>query len=134
MSSPASGIVSTPTIFGKIDFGPTFGQVYRPVNTKRIITVAGNATIIPFDVIVVVKQTVPGALNIQLPDLALWMTQPYGGFDLIIKNQNVGFDATILPFGAQKIDTLASLILAAGEGGGGVILSPLNDFSGWITL
>lgn len=134
MSSPTTGIVSTPTIFGKVDYGPTFGQVWRPVNTKRIVTVAGNVTIIPYDVIVVVKQTVPGALNIQLPDLGLWMTQPYGGFDLIIKNQNVGFDATILPFGSQKIDTLATLVLGAGEGGGGVILSPLNDFSGWITL
>lgn len=134
MSSPASGLVSSPTIYGKVDYGPTFGQVYRPVNTKRIVTAAGNITIIPFDVIVVSKKTVAAAVSIQLPDLNLWMTQPYGGFDLIIKNQNVGFDATILPFGAQTIDTLASLIVGSGEGGGGVILSPLNDFSGWITL
>jgi hypothetical protein len=134
MSSPATSIFSSPTIYGKVDYGPTFGQVYRPVNTKRIITAAGPVTIIPFDVIVVIKQTIPAAVAVQLPDLALWMTLPYGGFDLIIKNQNVGFDATISPFGTQKIDTLASLILGAGEGGGGVILSPLNDFSGWITL
>lgn len=134
MSSPASGILSTPTIYGKVDYGPTFGQVFRPVNTKRIVTAAGAVTIIPFDVIVVVKQAIPAAFNLQLPDLALWLSQPYGGFDLIIKNQNVGFDGTILPFGAQKIDTLASLVVGAGEGGGGVILSPLNDLSGWITL
>lgn len=134
MSSPASGIVSSPTIYGKIDYGPTFGHVFRPVNTKRIITAAGNVTIIPYDVIVVVKQTIAAAFNVQLPDLTLWMTQPYGGFDLIIKNQNVGFDATILPFGAQKIDTLASIIVGAGQGEGGVILSPLNDLSGWITI
>lgn len=134
MSGPASGINSTPTIFGKVDFGPTFGLVYRPLNTKRIITAAGNVTIIPYDVIVIVKQTVPAAFNVQLPDLALWMTQPYGAFDLTIKNQNVGFDATILPFGTQKIDTLASITVGAGQGEGGVILSPLNDLSGWITI
>lgn len=134
MSSPPSGLVSTPTIYGKVDYGPTFGHVFRPVNTKRIITAAGAVTILPFDVIVVVKQTIAAAFNLQLPDLALWMTQPYGGFDLIIKNQNVGFDGTLLPFGTQKIDTLSQLVLGAGEGGGGVILSPLNDFSGWITL
>src|SRR4051812_20079721 len=117
MSSPPSGLVSTPTIYGKVDYGPTFGNVFRPVNTKRIITAAGNVTIIPFDVIVVVKQTIAAAFNLQLPDLVLWMTQPYGGFDLIIKNQNVGFDAIILPFGTQKIDTLSQLIVGAGEGG-----------------
>ncbi len=134
MSSPSTGILSTPTIYGKVDYGPTFGQVFRPVNTKRIVTAAGAVAILPFDVIVVVKQTVAAAFNLQLPDLALWMKQPYGGFDLIIKNQNVGFDGTILPFAGQTIDTLAQLIIGAGEGGGGVILSPLNDLSGWITL
>jgi hypothetical protein len=134
MSSPATGVLSTPTIYGKVDYGPTFGQVFRPVNTKRIITVAGDVTIIPFDVIVIVQQTVPAAFNLQLPDLALWMTQPYGGFDLILKNFNIGFDMTVLPFGTQKIDTLASLVVGAAEGVGGVILSPLNDLSGWMTL
>lgn len=134
MSSPPSGIVSTPTIYGKVDYGPTFGSVFRPLNQKRIVTAAGNVTIIPFDVIVIVAQTVAAAFSLFLPDLNLWMSQPYGGFDLIIKNRNAGFDGTYTPFGTQKIDGLASLIVNGGQGDGGVILSPLNDRSGWVTL
>lgn len=134
MSSPASGIVSTPTIYGKVDYGPTFGAVYRPINPKRIVTLVGAVTILPFDVIVIIQQTVAGAFNLILPDLRLWMTQPYGGFDLTLKNRNFGFDMTVVPFGSQKIDGLSSLVVSGGQGEGAVVLSPLNDMSGWDTL
>lgn len=134
MSSSASGILSTPTIYGKIDYGPTFGQVYRPLNTKRIITAAGDVTIIPFDVIIIIQQTIAGVFNVILPNLSLWMMQPYGGFDLTLKNRNFGFDMTVIPFGAQKIDGLSSLIASGGQGDGAVVLSPLNDLSGWDTI
>lgn len=134
MSSPPSGIVSTPTIYGKVDYGPTFGSVFRPLNQKRFVTAAGNVTIIPFDVIVIVKQTAPGAFNLLLPDLKLWMTQPYGGFDLTLKNRNFGFDMTVIPFGTQKIDGLSQLIAGGGQGEGAVVLSPYNDMTGWDSL
>jgi hypothetical protein len=134
MSSPPSGLLSTPTLWGKVDFGPTIGSVFRPLNPKRIVTAAGDVTIQPFDVIVIILQTVPAILNVLLPDLALWMNQPYGGFDLIIKNGNVGFDATIVPFGTQKIDGAAFATLSGGQGEGATIFSPLNDKSGWLTL
>ncbi len=134
MSSPASGIVSTPTIYGKVDYGPTFGNVYRPLNPKRIVIAAGSVTILPFDVIVIIQQTVPGAFAVLLPDLRQWMTQPYGGFDLILKNRNFGFDMMVTPSGTQKIDGLSSLVASGGQGEGAVVLSPLNDMSGWDTL
>lgn len=134
MSSPASGVVSTPTIYGKVDYGPTFGNVYRPLNTKRIITAPGNITIIPFDVIVIIQQAAPGIFNVFLPDLRVWMTQPFGGFDLTVKNRNFGFEMTIIPFGSQVIDGLNMLISNGGQGEGAIVLSPLNDLSGWDTL
>lgn len=135
MSSPASGVVSTPTIYGKVDYGPTFGNVYRPLNPKRIIATAGASfPILPFDVIVIIQQASPGAFIIQLPDLRLWMSYPYGGFDLILKNRNFGFDMTVLPFGSQKIDGLSQLVASGGQGEGALVLSPLNDMSGWDTL
>jgi hypothetical protein len=134
MSSPPSGIISTPTIYGKVDYGPTFGAVFRPLNTKRIVTAAGSVAIIPFDVIVIIQQTIPGAFSVILPDLTLWMKYPYGGFDLVLKNRNFGFDMTVTPFGTQKIDGLSSLIASGGQGEGAVVLSPLNDMSGWDTL
>lgn len=134
MSSPSTSILSTPTIFGKVDYGPTFGQVWRPLNTKRIVTAAGDVTIIPYDVIVIIQQTIAGVFNVILPNLSLWMTQPYGGFDLTLKNRNFGFDMTVVPFGSQKIDGLSSLIASGGQGDGAVVLSPLNDLSGWDTI
>lgn len=141
MSNPSTGILSSPTIYGAVDYGPTFGKVWRPVNTKRIVTVYDaappgntNVTIIPFDVIVIVQFAPAAVCNVILPDLSLWMKYPYGGFDLTIKNNNVGFDMTIFPFGVQTIDGLASLIVGGGQGEGAVVLSPLNDFSGWMTL
>lgn len=134
MSNSQTGIAGSPTIFGNVDFGPTFGKVYRPLNTKRIVTAAGPVTIIPFDVIVIIQQTIAGAFNLILPDLALWMTQPYGGFELTLKNRNFGFDMTVVPFGAQTVDGLATLTVTGGQGEGAVVLSPHNDFSGWDTL
>lgn len=134
MSSPASGIVSSPTIYGKVDYGPTYGNIWRPLNPKRIVTAAGSVTIQPFDVIVIVQQTTPAAFALILPDLGLWMTRPYGGFDLILKNRNFGFNMTVTPFGSQKIDGLSQLVASGGQGEGAVVLSPLNDMSGWDTL
>ncbi len=135
MSTTGLGsVISTPTIYGKVDYGPTFGNVYRPLNQKRFVTVAGDVSIIPFDVIVVIQQSAPGAFNLLLPDLALWMTRPYGGFDLILKNRNFGHDMTVIPFGAQKVDGLSTLVVSGGQGEGAVVLSPLNDMSGWDTL
>jgi hypothetical protein len=135
MSTPGQGsILGSPTIYGKVDYGPTFGAVYRPLNQKRIVTVSGDVPIIPFDVIIIIQQTAPGAFNLILPDLALWMTLPYGGFDLILKNRNFGHDMTVIPFGTQKIDGLSTLVVSGGQGEGAVILSPLNDKSGWDTI
>jgi len=135
MSTPGLGsILGSPTIYGKVDYGPTFGQVYRPLNQKRIVTANGIVSILPFDVIVIIQQLTPAAFVLDLPDLALWMTLPYGGFDLILKNRNFGFDMTVTPFGSQKIDGLSSLIVSGGQGEGAVILSPLNDMSGWDTI
>ena len=134
MSSPPSGIVSSPTIYGKVDYGPTFGQVWRPINNKRVVTAAGNVSIIPFDQIVIIQQAVAAAFQLILPDLNLWMSRPYGGFDLILKNRNFGFDMTVVPFGSQKVDGLATLVVNGAQGEGAVVLTPLNDMSGWDTI
>lgn len=134
MSSPASGIVSTPVFYGKVDYGPTFGHIFRPLNPKRKITAAGTIAILPFDVFIVVQQTIPAAWTLSLPDLNLWMLQPYGGFDLTIKNLNIGFDGTVNAFAGQTVDGLASLIIGDSQGIGATVISPLADRSGWVTL
>ena len=134
MSGPATSIFSTPTIFGKVDYGPTFGQVYRPLNTKRRITAAGPIAVLPFDVILIIQQLVPGAWVLNLPDLNLWMKQPYGGFDLTIKNLNIGFAGTVNAFAGQFVDGLANIQIGDTQGVGATVLSPLDDLSGWVSL
>lgn len=142
MSTPGQGsILGSPIIFGKVDSGPTFGNVYRPLNNKRIVTIAGLDTIQPFDQLVVYKKTVPAAFSVQLPDLALWMKNPWGLMDLILKDgaANSGtYPITVLPFGAtQTIDGLNAAALNPGwviqGNGASLILSPLADMTGWIT-
>jgi hypothetical protein len=134
MSSPAAGIVSTPTIYGKVDYGPTFGQVFRPLNPKRIVTAAGPVTVLPFDVFIIVAQTVPAAWSMELPDLNLWMLYPYGGFELTVKNLNIGFDGTVTAFAGQTVDGLPSIVIGDSQGVGATVISPLPDRSGWMTL
>lgn len=143
MSTPGQGsILGSPIIYGRVDYGPTLGQVYRPINQRRIVTVAGNDTIQPFDVIVIYKKLVAATFSVQLPDLRLWMSLPYGGFDLTCKDGSGNastFPITFLPFGAsQTIDGLNTAALAPGfqltGDNGSIIFSPLADMSGWITL
>lgn len=142
MSTPGTGsILGSPIIYGKVDSGPTFGNVYRPLNQKRVVTVAGLDTIQPFDQLVIYKKIVPAAFSVQLPDLSLWMKNPWGLMDLILKDgshNSSGFPITVLPFGAsQTIDGYNAAALAPGwiiQGdGASLILSPLADMSGWIT-
>lgn len=138
MSSPASGVVSSPTIYGKVDYGPTFGNVYRPLNTKRFISQDGGVVnVIPYDVILVIFSLSLSPITFQLPDLRLWNTQPYGGFDLIVKYLGTT-DLLILPFSGQRIDGLTSIIIGGSEGTGATIISPFYANTpgslAWFTL
>jgi hypothetical protein len=141
MSTPGLGsILGSSIIYGSVDSGPTFGRVYRPLNQKRIFTAAGNDTIQPYDQLVIYKKTVPAAFNVQLPDLALWLSQPWGLMDLILKDgaRNSGtFPISVFPFGStQQIDGMNAATLVSGykiQGdGASLILTPLADASGWI--
>jgi len=144
MSTPGQGsILGSPIIYGNVDYGPTIGRVYRPINQRRIVTVAGNDIIQPFDQLVIYKKTVPASFTVQLPDCVLWMTQMYGGFDLVCKDgaNNAGtFPILFAPFGAsQTIDGVNAGGLPGGVytlagNSASIIFSPLTDGSGWVTL
>src|SRR4051812_49918918 len=80
MSTPGqSSILGSPIIYAKVDYGPTLGFVYRPVNNRRLVTAAGDDTTQPFDQMVLYNKTIPASFQVFLPDLNLWMTKPYGG-------------------------------------------------------
>lgn len=144
MSTPGQGsILGSPIIYGNVDYGPTIGKVYRPINQRRIVTAAGPDIIQPFDQLVIYKKTIPATFTVQLPDCALWMAQAYGGFDLICKdgaNNAADFPISFAPFGAvQTIDAQNAAGLPGGVftlagNSASIIFSPLTDGSGWITL
>lgn len=134
MSNSSTGILSTPTIYGKVDYGPTFGNVWRPLNTKRIITAAGDVIVQDFDVYIIVQQTAPANFNLTMPDLTRWMKLPVGGFDLVVMNKNIGFSGTLILPGGQKVDGQSSFAIGDSQGVGAIVFSPLNDMSGWMTL
>lgn len=134
MSSSTTGLLSTPTIYGKVDYGPTFGNVWRPLNPKRVVTAAGPVVVEDYDVYIIVKQTTPANFTLTMPDLTRWMRLPVGGFDLIVLNKNVGFSGTLILPGGQLVDGLSNFTVGDSQGVGGVVFSPLNDMSGWVTL
>ncbi len=146
MSTPGQGsILGSSIIYGKVDYGPSIGNVYRPLNQKRVVTAAGTDVILPYDVYVFYNKTVPAAFNVQLPDCELWMNSQIGGFDLTCKDSAGVSEAnpiTFLPFGStQTINGLNAAALAASGGGwqlsanyGALIFSPLINRTGWVTL
>lgn len=136
MSTPGAGsIIGSTIIYGDVDYGPTFGKVYRPVNQIRVVVAAGDYLVQPFDINLIFKKTVPAAFAVLLPDLDQWMRQPYGGFPLVIKDGAYNastYPITLTPYGTQKVDTLASWSMA--QDGVSVIVTPLQDRSGWTLL
>ena len=145
MSTPGNTIFGSPIIYADVDYGPTFGKVRRPVTQKRVVTVAGTDIIQPYDQLVIYNKTVGAAFNVQLPDCALWMQYPYGGFDLMVKDAKGDSDVnpiTFLPFGAVQTINGMNAAALAGSGGGwqltsafsAIIFSPLADGTGWVTL
>lgn len=144
MSTPGQGsILGSSIIYGKVDFGPTFGNVYRPLNQKRVVTAAGNDVIQPFDVYVFYNKIIPAIFSVQLPDLNVWMNSPVGGFDLVCKDSaqnSFAFPINFIPFGAsqtidgQNVAQLPNGAYQLASNGGTLIFSPLVDKSGWSVL
>lgn len=133
MSTPGIGsIFGSSIIWGHVDYGPTFGRVYRPVTNVRTVTAAGNDTILPFDQNVRYNKTVPAQFAILLPDLRLWMNRPYGGFPLHLKDaalNSSAFPITVTAFAGQFIDGSANWTIRGN--GAALDLQPMPDMTGW---
>src|SRR4051812_13666893 len=137
MSTPGqSSILGSPIIYAKVDYGPTLGFVYRPVNNRRLVTAAGDDTVQPFDQMVLYNKTVPATFQVFLPDLDLWMTKPYGGFDLIFIDSGSNattYPITFVPFGSQTIEGSAGNFIMDTDGGSTIFI-PATDKSGWTLI
>lgn len=143
MSTPGyASIIGSSIIYGKIDYGPTFGEVYRPLTQIRMLEEAGNYTVQPFDMTLIAKKFIGAAFSILLPDLNEWMNKPFGGFPILIKDgrgdAGTSFPITIVPFGlTQTINGRTSADspswqLAADFGA--LYIAPQADRLGWQAL
>lgn len=132
MAYPANAVAGQIWFQGLIDGGPSIGLVRRPLFNDRVVTAAGVTAIEPYDFLVLLNAA--ALQTIQLPDVVLWMRQPYGQFPLLIKDRGMNasaFNKTVLPFGAQTIDGLPNLKIISD--GGFAYLRPYSDLSGWMT-
>jgi hypothetical protein len=115
-----------------LDGGPQFGNIRRPFMADRIITSGATVPVGEFDTCIMVKKTSGSPTTVTLPDVSVWLTQPWGIFPVIIKDAKgdaATNNITITPFAGQTIDGLTSLTIAGDYAS--VCLRPLSDLSGW---
>lgn len=127
-----SAVVGQKWPYAKFDMGPTFGLVRRPMWPDRILTDAGDYTIQPFDFQIIVRKDVAQATTIYLPDINLWMKQPYGFWPIIIKDGGYNaatYNITVQPYADQTIDSLGAFVMI--ENGLSMTVRPLSDLTGW---
>lgn len=147
MSTPGLGaILGSRIIWAKVDFGPTHGQVYRPVNNETNVAAPGPYTVQPFDQLILINKTVPQITLLYLPDVVLWLNSPYGGFDLQVKDLAGNSDTypiSVFPFGASQwidgltVSTLPDNCYTIQGNGASVIFRPTilsSSSMGWVTL
>src|SRR5438128_1880636 len=69
----------------QIDAGPSIGWVRRPLYNDKYITTGTTYNVQPFDWRLLIDRAAT-PFEILLPNVALWMRQPYGLFPIQIKD------------------------------------------------
>lgn len=126
----------------RIDAGPSIGWVRRPMWNDKYLTTGTSYNIQPFDWRLLVNRAAT-PFEILLPDVTLWMRQPYGLFPIQVKDigNTLGTDIsatpiTVTPFSGQTIDGLIAATdpVQIVTGGGSLTVEPKSDLSGWNLL
>lgn len=126
----------------RIDCGPTIGWVRRPMFNDKYIITGVTYTVQPFDWRLLINRPAT-AIEILLPDVALWMRQSYGLFPIQVKDiGNASLTdisatpITVTPFAGQTIDGLVAATnpVQISSGGGSLTVEPKSDLSGWNLL
>lgn len=123
----------------KIDCGPSIGLVRRPLFNDKYLTSGSSYSVQPFDWRLLVNLSVAATFEILLPDVSVWMKQPYGLFPIQVKDvgQTAGTQPiTVTPFGTQRIDGLdpATTPVQLNVNGASLTVEPRSDLSGWNLL
>lgn len=132
MSYPNNTATGQIWLQGLISAGPSIGLIRRPIFNEREITDGGTTNVDPYDFLILLNAA--AAQTVQFPDVVQWMRQPWGQFPILVKDKgnNAGtYVKTVLPFGSQTIDGLASFSIQS-DGGFG-LFRPYSDLTGWMT-
>lgn len=139
ITPPENSVTGQIWSWTKIDCGPSIGLVRRPLFNDKYLTTGTTYTVQPFDWRLLVNLSVAAAFEILLPDVSVWMRQPWGLFPLQVKDvgQTAGTQPiTVTPFGSQRIDGLnpATTPLQLNVAGASLTVEPRSDLAGWNLL
>lgn len=116
-----------------VAMGPTQGNQRIPVSYVRTITDPGDYTIIPWDTVIIVKQTATAAMSVFLPKVSTWMNMIGGATELVVKD-GAGvagnYNITLVPYAGDSIQ--GPSVIQANLGSLQII--PRPDLVGWSTI
>lgn len=116
-----------------IYMGPSLGWTRVPVSLTRYITDTGNYTVVPWDVILLINQTISAPMSVLLPKVATWMNIIGGGAELIIKDYAgvaASANITLQPYSGDSIVGPSLISMARGS----LQITPNPDLLSWTTV
>lgn len=117
----------------KIDCGPTFGLIRRPLFNDKYLDSGTTYTLQPYDCRLLIKLGAPATFTITLLPVLTWLRQPWGLFPVQIKDVGltaaVGTPIVVVRGGADTIDGLTQVSIISA--GGSLSVSPKTDLTGW---
>lgn len=124
-------VTPSPFLWGRLDAGPTHGNVRRPLFAERVVVGNTNLQFCDFQLIVL---PVPAAdIILTLMSVRTWLNNPLGGTPFLVQDQmgvsTNGKTITIVPDGAETINGQATWRIVSDYAS--VMIRPLIDYSGW---
>ena len=116
-----------------IDMGPTMGWVRVPVTLTKYVTDTGDYTVVAWDTILLINQTISAAMSVLLPRVNTWMNMIGGATQIIVKDYAgvaASANITLQPFSGDSIVGPSVIQIARGS----LQITPNPDLLSWTTV
>lgn len=113
--------------------GPTVGWIQVPVSYSRYVTAAGNYTVVPWDTIILINQTISAPMSVLLPKVSSWLDMIGGSTELIIKDYAgvaASNNITLQPYAGDSIVGPSVIQIVRGS----LQITPNPDRLSWTTV
>lgn len=117
----------------RVYMGPTAGWQMVPVSYNRVITATGNYTVVAWDVIIGINQTLSAPMSVLLPKVLTWMNMIGGATEIIVKDLAgvaAANNITLVPFGADTIIGPSVITINRGS----LQIVPQPNQTSWATI